>query len=64
MALFRASRERSGPDRYLRLKAVIFLIGAAVGLVGMAVGNDWLVGIGIAVLAAGVALRLLSRPRS
>ncbi|HEX7119392.1 MAG TPA: hypothetical protein VF212_11420 [Longimicrobiales bacterium] len=60
---FRPSREARGPDPYLRLKTVLFILGAIVGLVGIAMENDWLVGIGIAILAAGVALRALARRR-
>ncbi|HEX6937855.1 MAG TPA: hypothetical protein VF158_00475 [Longimicrobiales bacterium] len=60
---FRPSREMRGTDPYLRLKVVIFVIGAVVGLVGIALGNDWLVGAGIAVLVAGVALRALAHRR-
>ncbi len=61
MPLFRPAREPRGPDPYLRWKTLLFVVGAVVGLVGMLTRNGWLVGLGIAVLAAGMALRLLSR---
>lgn len=63
MGLFRPSRAQRGSDRWLRLKMAIFVVGAAVGIAGMATENDLLVGVGIIVLAAGVLLRLLPGPR-
>ncbi len=63
MALFRPSRETRGPDPYLRLKSIAFVIGAAAGLAGILTDNGWLVAIGIGALAAGMLLRILSQRR-
>lgn len=40
-------------------KVRLFLLAAALGLVGMATGFDWLVAIGIVVLGAAFFLRFL-----
>jgi hypothetical protein len=57
--IFRPSRERRGDDRLLELKALLFVVGASVGVAGMISGRAWLVWIAIAVVAAGVAVRLI-----
>jgi hypothetical protein len=56
---------RSGrdPDGILPWKVVIFSIGAALGISGMAIDSRSLVGIGSGVLFAGVFLRFLPRLR-
>lgn len=61
IAVFRPSRESHGPDPFLQWKIVIFIIGAVVGLAGVATENRWLVGIGIVVLISGMLLRALGR---
>ncbi|MFW6202654.1 MAG: hypothetical protein ACOC8B_08745 [Gemmatimonadota bacterium] len=59
---FRPSRERRGPDPHLDVKIIVFVVGAALAVVGIAMEIEWLVTVAIAVLAAGVLLRFL-RPR-
>ena len=60
--MFRASRsQRAEYDRYVLWKVRLFALGAALALAGMAWTVRWLVWGGIAVLAAGLALRLLPR---
>jgi hypothetical protein len=60
MGLFHASRDTQGDDRFLRLKVIIFVIGAALGIAGMSSRRDWLVATAIGVLAIGIVLRVLS----
>jgi 1,4-dihydroxy-2-naphthoate octaprenyltransferase len=62
--MFRPSRETRGPDPFLQWKIVIFIIGALVGLVGVATENRWLIWIGVAVLLSGVLLRTFGRRAS
>lgn len=57
--IFRPDRSRRGVDRFLDVKMLIFVIGAALGVIGIAREIDWLVYAAIAVLAVGVILRLL-----
>lgn len=59
MGLFRPSRERRGPDRWLDLKLLLFSLGAAVGLTGMLLGRDWVIFTAIGILALGVLVRFL-----
>ncbi|HLU24833.1 MAG TPA: hypothetical protein VKZ58_03950 [Longimicrobiales bacterium] len=61
MSPFRPSRERRGEDRFLHWKVLIFFVGAAVGLIGMARGDDRIVITAAAILALGVLLRIASR---
>ena len=42
-------------------KVRLFALGAALAVAGMALTARWLVWVGIAVLAAGLALRFLPR---
>lgn len=50
-------RDRSDDD-WLQIKMGIFAVGAVLALLGMGLGNDWLVGAAALVLLSGVALRL------
>lgn len=59
MALFRPGRARRGEDPHQSTKILIFALGAAAGLAGIASGRDWLVIAGILILAVGVALRVI-----
>ena len=59
MALFRPGRARRGEDPHQSTKILIFALGAAAGLAGIATGRDWLVTTGILILAIGVALRVV-----
>ncbi|MGH7552622.1 MAG: hypothetical protein ACREMQ_06295 [Longimicrobiales bacterium] len=61
MDLFRASRTRRGPDPYLPHKMLIFVIGAALGIAGIASERTWLVNVGIGVLLLGVVLRVIAQ---
>lgn len=58
LGLFRPSRTRAGPDPHLDIKILLFAIGAAFGAAGMITGRGWIVFMGIAILLAGVLLRL------
>ena len=55
------SRRRRGPGRFLDLKVQLFFAGAAVLLLGMALERDALVGLALAILVAGFALRFFER---
>lgn len=57
MGIFRASRERRGPDPYYHWKAILFSVGAAFGLGAMVTDHDWLIWIAVPILLLGVALR-------
>ena len=56
--IFRPRRD-SGEDPHLELKGALLLVGAALGIFGMVRQRDALVIAGIAVIAAGVILRLV-----
>jgi protein-S-isoprenylcysteine O-methyltransferase Ste14 len=55
--MFRPSRE-PGTSRYFEIKALLLVLGASVGVVGMAQERSWLVWIGIAILLVAMILRL------
>ena len=55
--MFRPSRERRGEDRLLAWKIRVFVVGAVLGLAGMALSLSWLVWAGIGVLGVGLVLR-------
>ena len=58
--MFRPSREQSGrSDPYLLWKVRLFVIGAALALVGMALVMRWLVWAGIGILVVALLLRFL-----
>ena len=58
--MFRPSREQSGrSDPYLPWKVRLFVIGAALALVGMALVMRWLVWAGIGILVVALLLRFL-----
>lgn len=58
--MFGPSRKRgSGKDAFLAWKVRVFVIGAALALVGMGTSLSWVVWTGVGVLAVGLALRLL-----
>jgi hypothetical protein len=44
--------------RWVYPKIIIFVLGASLGLAGIASGIEWLVTAGVIVLAAGIILRL------
>lgn len=55
---------RAEDDIWLGQKMLFFVLGAVIGIFGMATGRDWLVYVAIAVLAAGLILRMLGRRRA
>lgn len=44
-------------DDRLAEKIAIFTVGALLALLGMAIGNDWVVGAAALVLVAGIVIR-------
>lgn len=48
-------------DRWLHAKITLFSVGALVAVVGMAMRNDWVIGVAGLILAAGVLLRFVPR---
>jgi hypothetical protein len=64
MGLFRASRKKTGPDRFLNAKIAIFCLGAGIAAVGIITERGWLVNVAIGVLLIGVALRFVGRDRA
>jgi len=59
--IFRPSRERRGPDRFLEAKMVLFAVGAALGIAGMITENRLIIWFALAVLLVGFALRFLGQ---
>jgi hypothetical protein len=60
MGLFRPDRtRREQPDRLLELKMLIFAVGAAVALAGIAYERRELILAAIIILAVGVLLRFV-----
>ncbi|HEY8519088.1 MAG TPA: hypothetical protein VIN61_03335 [Gammaproteobacteria bacterium] len=60
MGLFRPDRtRREQPDRLLNLKMLIFAVGAAVALAGVAYERQALILAAIIILAVGVLLRFV-----
>lgn len=59
--IFRPSRERRGPDRFLEAKMIIFTLGAILAIAGMITDNRLMIIVALAVLLTGIALRLLGR---
>lgn len=51
-------------DEWLQVKLWLFGTGAILALLGMALHNDWLMGLAGLVLAAGILLRFLNRDDS
>jgi hypothetical protein len=61
MGLFRPDRERRGHDPFLYVKMGMFVAGAVIAMVGIALDTSWLVNAGIVVLVLGFLLRLIPR---
>ena len=59
MILMFFSRRRGGPDHRLDWKVRLFSFGALLALMGIGLESSLLVGLAIAVLLVGVALRFL-----
>ncbi|MGH7466386.1 MAG: hypothetical protein ACRENP_00220 [Longimicrobiales bacterium] len=64
MSLFRPSRKKTGPDRFINAKIAIFCLGAAIASAGIIMKKSWIVNVAIGVLLLGVCLRFLGRDRS
>lgn len=64
--MLRASRgpTSQSAERWVYPKVFVFLIGGALGVIGMTAHIDWLVTVAVAVLAVGVAMRFLGRDPS
>jgi protein-S-isoprenylcysteine O-methyltransferase Ste14 len=59
---FGLDRRRHGEDDiWLGQKMLFFVVGAFLGAIGMATDRNWLIYVAIAVLAAGLILRVLGR---
>ena len=56
---YRRGASPSG-TRFLVARLWIFAIGAVLAVVGMVLGNDWIVWLAAAVLVSGVVLRLVA----
>ncbi len=59
MGLFRPDRARREPDRFLKLKMMVFAVGAAVALAGLAYDRRPLLLLAVAILAFGILLRFI-----
>jgi hypothetical protein len=57
-----ASRGPRGDDGHLEWKVQLFFVGAALGLVGMALDSSFMVGLAIVALVGGVVLRFFQGP--
>lgn len=57
--MFRPSRE-STMARFYATRALLLMVGAAVGLIGMLRELTWLVWIGIGILLVAVVLRVIA----
>ena len=63
--MFRASRgDLTGADRFFAIKAVLFVLGASLGIAGMVTETGWLVWIAIGVLAVAIVVRLVGSRRA
>lgn len=62
--MFFVRRNRSGPDRFVRIKLATLIVGAVLGLVGMRTGHPLLVSIAIGVVLVGFFLRFLPHGRA
>ena len=58
--MFRASRgDVTRPDRFFAIKAVLFVVGASLGIAGMVAEAGWLVWVAIGVLAVAIVVRMV-----
>jgi hypothetical protein len=62
--MIRPSRRNSGLDPALNWKVGVFFLGAFLAFAGMWMEAQWLVGVAIAVLVLGMALRFIPRFRT
>ena len=61
--MFRPSRENRGEDRYFEVKAVLLVVAASLGIAGMVYQRSWLIYAAIALIAAGIILRIVAARR-
>jgi hypothetical protein len=61
--IFRADRTRRDDDPWLLHKQVLFIAGALIAMLGIAVDRAWVINTGIAVLAVGFLLRFAKRKK-
>lgn len=61
--MFFARNYRGGPDPHLRIKSVVFVVGAALALGGMVFEVGWLVTVAIVLLAAALIGARIARGR-
>jgi hypothetical protein len=59
--VFRPSRERRGPDRFLVLKMTLLTLGGCLAIAGFMLRIDWLITVAMFPLIVGVALNLRRR---
>ena len=63
--MFRAARGNvTGSDRFFAIKAVLFVVGASLGIAGMVSETGWLVWIAIGVLTIAIVVRLVGSRRA
>lgn len=60
--IFRPDRRQRGHDPALGQKMLFFVVGAVLGITGIATDRGWLVYIALAVLVLGVLMRFARRP--
>ncbi|MGD2134849.1 MAG: hypothetical protein PVF27_01765 [Gemmatimonadales bacterium] len=58
------SRNRGGPDRYVLAKALAYVVGVGLFLIGVRIDSDTVRWIAVAILLGGFALRLLPARQS
>jgi multisubunit Na+/H+ antiporter MnhF subunit len=61
MSPFRPDRGRRGEDRLLGEKMMVFMLGAAIAIGGIATDRDWLVYVALGLLVLGLAMRFVGR---
>lgn len=54
--LFRPTRSRRGPDRFLPFKMILLALGGATAIAGFMLEIDWLVTAAVAPLVIGLGL--------
>ena len=58
--MFRPSREQREADRFLEVKAILLVVAASLGIAGMVYERSWLMYAAVAVVAAGIILRIIA----
>jgi 4-hydroxybenzoate polyprenyltransferase len=58
--MLRPSRENRGEDRLFAVKTLLLVTAASLGIAGMMYRIEWLIWAAIAVVAAGIILRLIA----